>query len=119
MSGDGRFVVVWVSSNQDGSDYGVFARRFNAAGVPQANEFQVNSFTRRRQFEPEVGASGTVASSWPGVDRILNVGIFARRFDSGGNPQATAFRVDLVNQSAVSVAVGMSGEGEFVISWVT
>ena len=120
VSGDGRFVVVWLSSNQDGSDYGVFARRFNAAGVPQANEFQVNSFTQGPQFELDVGSSvnGGFVVAWKSSE-FQDDGVFARRFDSGGNPQATAFRVDLVNQSALSVAVGMGGEGEFVISWET
>jgi hypothetical protein len=120
VSGDGRFVVVWVSSNHDGSDYGVFARRFDAAGVPQANEFQVNSFTQGEQFEPDVGMSGNggFVVAWKSSE-AQDRGIFARRFNSGGISQTDPFRVDLVNQSTEqSVAVGMSSEGEFVISWV-
>jgi hypothetical protein len=36
---DGDFVIAWESNHQDGSGYGIFARRFNAAGVRQAAEF--------------------------------------------------------------------------------
>lgn len=31
-STDGRFVVVWTSEDQDGSDYGVYAQRFDSSG---------------------------------------------------------------------------------------
>jgi hypothetical protein len=41
MAADRRFVVAWASP-QDGAGYGVFARRFDAAGTPLASEFQVN-----------------------------------------------------------------------------
>jgi len=33
MDGSGRFVVVWSSDGQDGSDYGVFARRYDRDGA--------------------------------------------------------------------------------------
>src|SRR6185295_15851534 len=47
MAGDrkGNFVVIWSSYAQDGSYYGVFGQRFNAAGAPNGGEFQVNSDT--------------------------------------------------------------------------
>src|SRR4051812_19103447 len=41
----GDFVVTWSSVGQDGSAYGIYAQRYNAAGVPQGGEFQVNAFT--------------------------------------------------------------------------
>ena len=37
---------------QDGSDYGVFARRFDAAGIALAAEFQVNSYTTDDTVRP-------------------------------------------------------------------
>src|SRR5687767_635397 len=42
MDADGDFVVVWQSNQQDGNSDGIFAQRFNAAGLPQASEFKVN-----------------------------------------------------------------------------
>ena len=42
MDGSGNFVVVWESSDQDNADgrKGVYARLFNAAGVPQSGEIR-------------------------------------------------------------------------------
>src|SRR5688572_32087681 len=53
MDKDGDFVVAWQSGTsdttvfpgQDGSGSGVWARRFNALGAAQGNEFRVNSVT--------------------------------------------------------------------------
>ena len=44
MDADGDFVVVWHSSNsQDGSEYGVFGRRYASSGAAIGGEFQVNT----------------------------------------------------------------------------
>src|SRR6185369_13282844 len=43
MDYDGDFVVAWQSQGQDGSGYGVYAKRFTSAGAAAAgNEFRVN-----------------------------------------------------------------------------
>ena len=39
VDSDGNFVVAWASMDQDGDGEGVYAQRYNAAGVPQSNEF--------------------------------------------------------------------------------
>jgi hypothetical protein len=43
MDADGDFVVTWQSYGQDGSNYGIYGQRYNAAGVAQGTEFRVNS----------------------------------------------------------------------------
>src|SRR5512145_1124827 len=45
----GNFVITWDSYRQDGSDYGVFAQRFDAAGAPRGVEFRVNTYTTGEQ----------------------------------------------------------------------
>src|SRR5262249_20769519 len=46
LDADGNFVVAWMSSSgQDGDGYGVYAQRYNASGVAQGSEFQVNTYT--------------------------------------------------------------------------
>ena len=52
---DGAFVVAWASNGQDGSGYGIFARRFSSAGTALAVEFQVNTTTTQSQNVPAVG----------------------------------------------------------------
>ena len=51
---DGEFTVVWASYGQDGSNNGIFARRFNAAGAALASEFQVNSYSTGDQRYPDL-----------------------------------------------------------------
>src|SRR5690349_1207315 len=52
MNSAGDFVVAWVSRGQDGSSYGVYAQRYNAAGAPQGTEFRVNTYTPGGQRDP-------------------------------------------------------------------
>jgi len=48
---NGRFVITWDSSGQDGSDYTVIARRFYGNGSPIENEFIVNqTFFNNQQY---------------------------------------------------------------------
>jgi phosphoheptose isomerase len=62
----GNFVVAWQSFYQDGHQEGVFARRFDAAGVPQTGDVQANVFTDGPQQLPAVAvdASGDFIVSW-------------------------------------------------------
>jgi hypothetical protein len=119
----GAFVVAWDSDGgQDGSDFGVFARRLSSTGAAVATEFQVNSFTPTSQFFPTVSTDGDsdVVITWSsgsGQDGSSN-GIFARRFSSEGSPLATEFQVNSYTpdiQRSSSVAV--SGDGDFVVAW--
>ena len=48
--GLGRFVIVWDSFGQDGSDFGVFGQRYSDGGAPLGTEFQANSYTTGSQF---------------------------------------------------------------------
>src|SRR5207247_9923883 len=54
MSADGKFVISWQSTAQDGSGFGIYAQRYNAAGVAQGSEFQVNTSTTSDQQSPAV-----------------------------------------------------------------
>jgi hypothetical protein len=53
----GSFVVAWDSFGQDGDREGSFGRRFNAAGLPQGNEFQINTTSADDQELPAVAIS--------------------------------------------------------------
>ena len=54
MDADGDFVVAWQSNLQDGSGNGIFAQRYNAAGVAQGIEFRVNTTTANFQVSPDI-----------------------------------------------------------------
>jgi hypothetical protein len=125
---DGDFVVVWESyDDQDGDGYGIFGRRFSAAGVPSGSEFRVNASTAHSQQKPAVsaGPAGDFTVAWSSPDDD-GYGVFARTFDATGTPAGTAeFRVNsytLGDQGAVSdqghvLSVANAADGTFLIAW--
>src|SRR5438094_110086 len=52
----GNFVVVWQSFLQSGSGFSVFGQRYDAGGVPQGSEFQVNTSTTASEKSPAIAA---------------------------------------------------------------
>jgi hypothetical protein len=63
---NGGFVAVWRSDNQDGSSAGVYAQRYDAAGVAVGGEFRINETTAGGQYQPDVTAlaDGAFAVTW-------------------------------------------------------
>ena len=121
MDGDGDFVVTWSSPGQDGSDYGIYAQRYNAAGIAQGSEFQVNTFTTGSQYAPTVAmdADGDFVVTWTssGQDGYFN-GIYAQRYNEAGVAQGSEFRVNTFTTSDQQrSAVAMDADGDFVVTW--
>jgi hypothetical protein len=118
---DGRFVVAWESDGEDGSNHGVFAQRFDAGGIAQGGEFQVNSYTtgEQRSAAAAANASGDFVVVWhsDGQDGS-SYGIFGRRFSASGAAQGGEFQVNTfttIGQGFPSVAADASGD--FVVVW--
>ncbi len=119
--GAGNFVVVWVSDQQDGDSGGIFGRRFDAAGRPVGEEFQVNTYTTDTQDHPAVAAQAdggflVVWESWrqDGNDN----GIFGQRYDAAGKPVGGEFQVNgTTANSQRGPAVAVQPAGEFVVAW--
>jgi len=125
MDADGDFVIAWSSDGQDGSSYGIYAQRFNAAGAPQGGEFRVNTFTERGQNRPSVAmdADGDFVIAWDrlGQKGVEPTGVFAQRFNAAGVPQGGEFRVNTSTAIGYSPSqsIGMGADGNFVIAWET
>ena len=118
---DGDFVVAWSSFGQDpGGGYGVYARRYDRAGVPQGGEFLVNATTAGSQYDPAVAvdADGDFVVAWvdEGRDDELT-GVFARRYDRGGVAQGQEFRVSPAEAGGSAPSVAMDDSGNFVVAW--
>ena len=83
----GRFVVTWSSLGQDGSGYGIFAQRFDAAGQRRGAEFRVNTYTTGSQRRSAVTGDevGNFVVTWEsdGQDGS-GFGVFAQRFGGLG-----------------------------------
>ncbi len=124
MDSDGDFVVVWDSSYQDGSVRSIFAQRYNADGVTQGSEFQINSHTTNQQRLPDVAmdSDGDFVVVWESYDDGVQdgnfAGIYAQRYNADGVAQGDEFRVNSYTtdiQCAPSVAI--DSDGDFVIAW--
>lgn len=120
---DGNFVVVWHSpAGNDGDGYGVFGQRYNASGVPQGTEFQINSYTTGSQLVPAVASdgSGNFVAVWvnPGGRDGSSTGVFGRRFNASGVSQGDDFQVNSYTTELQNVAHVASHEsGNFVVVW--
>lgn len=121
VDADGDFVVAWESYLQDGSGDGVYARRFNAAGVPQGNEFRVNSTTTGDQAKPSLAmdADGDFVVVWQssGQDGD-NAGIYGQRYNAAGVAQGSEFPVNTTTTNGqIFPSVDMDADGDFVVVW--
>ncbi len=123
MNASGAFVVTWQSYAQDGSDYGIYAQRYDAAGVPQGAEFRVNTTTANRQWAAPVAmdGAGNFVVAWVSDYQDGGLGgIYAQRFNDSGLAQGGEFRVNTTtadNQSSPNIA--MKTDGEFVVVWAS
>jgi len=125
--GDGHFVVAWTSDGSPGTDssyWSVQARRYDAAGVPLGDQFQVNSYTTHFQYQPAVaaGIQGGFVVVWQsigsaGTDQDF-FSIQGQRFDSLGNPLGGEFQVNsYTTDSQETPDVASDGLGNFVVVW--
>lgn len=119
----GNLIAVWTSRDQDGSDWGVYARRFNSSGVAQGSEFAINSTTNNSQMAPDVtiDPTGGFLVAWQSFAQDgAGWGVVARRFTNLGVTDGAEFVLNnetAGNQHSVSVA--FDSNGRLFATWVT
>ena len=124
MDTSGNFVVTWMSDLQDGSGNGIYAQRYNAAGVAQGVEFRVNATTTGSQSSPAVAmsASGSFAITWTsgGQDPDGSSGVYGQRYNASGGAQGGEFRVNSYTTGAQQLsAIAMDATGNFIVTWAS
>jgi len=99
---NGDFVVTWQSYGQDGSSWGILARRFGHGGGA-SSEFQVNSYTTGVQINPAVAcdAKGNFVIVWQGNG--VTDDVFGQRFDVPGLVQTPALSLAGLVVSVISL----------------
>lgn len=121
MKNSGEFVVSWSSKGQDGDGKGIYAQRYNAAGVAQGSEFKVNAYTTGDQDNASVSMdnAGSFVIGWSsnGQDGSQN-GIYAQRFNAAGTAQGSEFRVNTTtNDHQSNPALSLDSSGNCVAVW--
>lgn len=118
---DGSFVATWASYGQDGSGWGVYARRFDGQGEPLGPEFLVNTYTTGDQRFSTIAMDdeGDFVITWTsdGQDGS-GYGVYARCFAASGEVQSDELRVnDVTAGSQGKSVVAMDSDGDFMIVW--
>lgn len=115
IDADGDFVIAWESYGQDFSDFGVYAQRFNSAGIADSFfEIPVNTTTVGRQRLPSVAAesNGDSVVVWAGNGPGDDIGVFAQRFADNTPPPNRAPVLTTIGNRAVDETQSLS----FVVS---
>jgi hypothetical protein len=119
MDADGDFVIAWFSELSTNHEHdGLYAQRFNAAGVPQGGEFRPDN-TELGSVRPSIGMAGDGAFviAWEAYTNDF-WDIHARRYNAAGVPQGGIFTVNSYRPNAQrSPDVAMNADGSFVIAW--
>jgi hypothetical protein len=122
-SADGAFLVVWQDdSGDDGDEAGVFARWFDSAGMPRAEEFQVNIYTTGRQLEPRVAQlpMGRVAVVWSyatGPSNVFETQIRGRLLDAPDVGSAEFLVAPNTSSGPIAPAVAAVSDEAFLVVW--
>jgi hypothetical protein len=115
--GSGGFLVVW-SGWTDGSDVGIPARHFSAAGSPMGAAFLVNTYTQGDQLDPfVVSDEDGIIVAWhngPGAGNTIE----ARRYDGTVTPIGPQFRLSAFRRvSNRDPAVAPLAAGRLAAVW--
>ncbi len=117
----GDFIVTWSSVGQDGGFSGIFAQRYDATGLPNGSEFQVNTYTHTGQILSAVSMApdGRSVVAWLSTQQDgLSDGVFAQRLAASGSRIGTEFQVNVVTaESQTNPAVVVVPSGDFVVAW--
>jgi hypothetical protein len=117
----GNFVVVWDSTQQDGSQYGIFGQRYASSGATLGPEFRVNTYTTNSQAHPSIAsdASGNFVVAWHSYTQDGSIfGVFGQRYASSGATLGPEFRVNtFTTSSQAHSSIASDSSGNFVVAW--
>ncbi|MCA2719621.1 Calx-beta domain-containing protein [Microcystis sp. M169S2] len=108
--GNGGFVVVWQSQNQDGSGYGIYGQQFDANCNKIGNEFAINQYTANNQWFPAIttladGSSVIITWTSENQDGSEN-GIYVQKFNTSDPPISTFnITINNVNESPTNIQI--------------
>ena len=118
----GGFVITWSSLGQDGSDWGVYAQRYTADGLPAGSELLINTYTNSNQMQPALAtlADGGFVATWISNQDGWGYGVYAKLFSSNGQVTKNEFRVNTqINGNQIAPAVTALAQGGFAVTWVS
>ena len=129
MSRLGQYAIAWSSLGQDGDSWGVYAQRFDANGVTQGDEFQINddSVGHQRDVDAAMADAGELIVTYnTGQQDGEGWNIATRTFDNEGTVDGAESTIDIADtvltrghQQFPSVAISQSGTAAVAFDGVT
>jgi hypothetical protein len=119
---DGDAIIAWSSYGQDGSMWGVYARKISGKGAfATPKEFLVNQYTAYNQRKPTVAtlANGNYVIAWVSEqERFYNsVDIYARIFTAAGAPVTEEIPINSGTNICDTPDVAALNDGGFTVVW--
>ena len=118
---DGGYVVTWQSSEQDGSEYGIYLQRFSADGEKVGYEQQVNTYTNDYQDCPQIKAlqDGGYVVTWQSYGQDgSGSGIYLQGFDANGEKVGIEQQVNTYTDGYQNVPqITALQDGGYVVTW--
>jgi len=121
MDGNGNFIIVWQSLDQDGFYYGIYAQRFDKFGDKIDSEFQVSGFMPANEKDPVIALDkkGNFVVAWSAnLTSNAPEDIYAQRFNKNGDKLGNVILVNTyIGEHQKEPAIAMDEKGNFVIVW--
>ena len=118
---EGGYLAVWQSDGQDGSSFGIYARRYAPDGTASTGEFRVNTTTSGSQGEASVASlgDGGVVIVWQSDGQDGDgLGIYAQKYAADGRAEGGEFQINTHTAGAQSLpSVAPLADGGFVVVW--
>jgi len=109
----GRFVVSW-TDDLSSSSYDCFGRLYDAAGVAEGGEFEIDPSATHQYFgDVAKDQSGRFIVAWQEGETSVR----ARRFQADGTPAGASFPVSTGTLPVFDPRVASDASGNFVVVW--
>ncbi|MBL4666345.1 MAG: hypothetical protein JKY04_03125, partial [Sneathiella sp.] len=122
---DGGFIVVWESYLHPGDSNanGVYAQRYNAQGIAQGSEFQVNTYITKWQEHPSAAGlnNGDFVITWQSYQQEGSSnghGIYGQRYTAQGVTIGSEFHINTyIGGDQRESQVTRLNDGGFIVTW--
>ncbi len=118
----GDAIIAWQSYTQDGSMWGVYARKISPKGAfAPATEFRVNQYHQYNQRNPAVAtlANGNYVIAWVSEQERFygSVDIYARIFTANGAPVTDEISINSSTNPCDTPDLAPLNDGGFTVVW--
>lgn len=112
---NGNYIVTWSSHNQDGSSWGIYAKKYYSNGS-SSNETLVNTVTNGTQYVSNVALSttGKAVITWALQDNLWE--IYAQKFNTDFTKDGSEFKVN-TGRMGGNPDVAIDSNNNFTIVW--